>query len=191
MNRLAILYGCVLLTSSAIAEEQQSSFEIKDLPTVVAYEEVAVSSSDKLDEASLILSDIKFIEEEEIELGFQTSDYLPEGFDPHKVYFDLNSVEFIGDGQEFDLGFDSSNYLPEGFDPYNDTIGATSINYMKDEEVNLGFDTMDYLPEGFSPFEPYLDLDSIPYIEIDDLEDEEASISIPNNQISLASKPCN
>jgi len=46
----------------------------------------------------LDINTIKYIEEEEvIDLGFDTADYLPEGFNPYEVYFDLNSVQFIED----------------------------------------------------------------------------------------------
>ena len=179
MNRLVILYGCVLLSSTAIAEEQQSTFEASPLQAALATEEIDTilvsSSKEEADEAAFILSEIEFIEEEDLELGFDTKDYLPEGFSPYEVYFDLNSVAFVEDHQELDLGFDTSVYLPNGFDPYQDSKAVSSLNFIEEEDVDLGFDTMNYLPEGFSPYEVYFDLNSLIYIDINEL-DEEISI---------------
>jgi hypothetical protein len=129
------------------------------------------SSSTELD-----LNEIVFIEEEEtIDLGFDTRDYLPEGFDANEVYVNLDKVTFIEiEEDEFDLGFDATEYLPENFNPYAAPEGIEGINYMEEEEViDLGFDTAAYLPEGFNPYETYVfDLDSVEYIE----EEEEIEL---------------
>lgn len=117
------------------------------------------------------VSEIVFIEEEtSIDLGFDTADYLPEGFDPYNVYFDINSVEFIDDEEEM-LGFDTAAYLPEGFNAYANPGSLEGINYIEEEVIDLGFDTSKYIPEDFNPYEFYFDLDSVEYIEDeDDLE---------------------
>ena len=102
-------------------------------------------------ERDYVLS-IPFIEEaEEIDLGFDPADYLPEDFDPHKVYFDLNAIEYVEFGND-ELGFDTAPYLPEGFDPYTDVVPVGSVNYIKDDEIDLGFDTAKYLPKNFDPY---------------------------------------
>ena len=121
----------------------------------------------------LDLNEIVFIEEEEIlDLGFDTRDYLPEGFDANEAYVDLNQIPFMED-EELELNFDTASYLPEDFDPYAAPSGIEGINYMEEEEViDLGFDTAAYLPEGFDPYEIYFDLDSIVYIE----EEEEIEL---------------
>ena len=42
------------------------------------------------------LNSIEFIEEEEvIELGFDTAEYLPAGFDAYAFYFDVNSNRLL------------------------------------------------------------------------------------------------
>jgi hypothetical protein len=123
------------------------------------------------DAAELNLSEIVFIESEEeiIDLGFDTADYLPENFDPCKVYFDLNKVTYIEEGDEISLDFDSENYLPKNFDPYGIPSDITAISYIEEEdEIDLGFDTAAYLPEGFDPYEVYFDLNSVEYIEEED-----------------------
>ena len=66
------------------------------------------------------LSEIVFIEEEEdIDLGFDTSLYLPDNFDPYSAPTDPMSVSFIEDEeQDLDPEIDTSLFLPVGFDPY-------------------------------------------------------------------------
>lgn len=114
------------------------------------------------------VSEIVYIEEEtSIDLGFDTADYLPEGFDPYNVYFDVNSVEFMDD-EDIELGFDTASYLPENFNAYANPSNLDAINYIEGEAIDLGFDTAKYLPEGFDPYEFYFDLDSVEYIEDED-----------------------
>lgn len=64
------------------------------------------------------VNSVKFIEQEvEINLGFDTANYLPKGFDPFSGAIDVESVNFIEE-DTVDLGFDPSDYLPKDFDPY-------------------------------------------------------------------------
>ncbi|MAU26932.1 MAG: hypothetical protein CMH48_06835 [Muricauda sp.] len=61
---------------------------------------------------------IEFIETSgDIELGFDTAKYLPEGFNPYVGKVSVKSLNYIED-EQVELGFDTSEYLPEGFDPY-------------------------------------------------------------------------
>ena len=111
------------------------------------------------------MSEIVFIEEESsIDLGFDTAEHLPEGFDPNSVYFDVNSIVIIDD-EMTELGFDTEEYLPTNFNAYANPSSLDGFNYVEEENVDLGFDTTKYLPEGFDPYEFYLDLDSVEYIE--------------------------
>ena len=194
MNRIAILYGCVLLASSAIAEEQQSTLTFDTLYKAVSAENLLEDLNDiekeEVDETSLILSEIVYVEEDDVALGFETSDYLPEDFDPYTYYFDLNSIEFVEDENEMDLGFDTRPLLPEGFDPFSDNVGLASINFMEEDHIDLGFDTASYLPEGFSPYEAYFDLNSIIYIEDEDLEIEIDPISYIGQSSKTTPKLC-
>lgn len=98
------------------------------------------------------LDSVEYIEEDEvIELGFDTADYLPEGFDPYAFYFDVNSVEFI---QESDLkDIQVKNRLPKGFDAYSNPKGIEGINYIDhNDEIILDFNTKKYLPKGFDAY---------------------------------------
>ena len=98
------------------------------------------------------INSITYIQEEaEINLGFNVADYLPEGFDPHKIYVDLRAVQFIE--KEYILDFDASKYLPKGFDAFSDPIGIEGINYIDEiDSYTLDLDTNKYLPKGFNKY---------------------------------------
>ncbi|MEZ4810761.1 MAG: hypothetical protein R2819_10405 [Allomuricauda sp.] len=184
MNKLLMIYGCVLLSSPTVASDQQSTKEPvlqTKTETVSTFEnnitaltinaEVNKGTSSLYKMANegyyeLNLDEIEYVEEDtDIDLGFNTADYLPEGFDPYETYFDLNSIIYVENEVESDLGIPTEDYLPEGFDPYTEVLDVHGINFVEDEDMELGFNTADYLPEGFSPYEAYVDLDSIKYVE--------------------------
>jgi len=106
----------------------------------------------------LHIDEITFIElEEEIELGFDTAAYLPEGFNAYKrMEFTLNELEIIEIEEDIDLGFNTSDYLPDGFNPYAgmefelEEIFADIV--LIEEDIDLGFDTTEYLPVGFDAY---------------------------------------
>ncbi len=117
------------------------------------FTKVEDQSSEQID-----ISDIEVIEiEEEVELGFETSNNLPENFNPLKGKHDLDwsTIEVTELEEEVEFGFDTSNYLPENFNVLKgkhdldwSAIELTEI----EEEVELGFDTKAYLPYGFNPY---------------------------------------
>ena len=116
----------------------------------------------------LNLDDIIYIEEDsEVELGFNTADYLPENFDPCKQYVDLDAIEYIEEDNVLDLGFDTEAFLPDSFNAYADATDFRNIDYIEEgeDDFELGFNTAEYLPEGFDPHDVYVDLDTIEYIE--------------------------
>ncbi|MET1259085.1 hypothetical protein ABV409_07075 [Flagellimonas sp. DF-77] len=191
MNKLLVIYGCMILGTSLIAKEQESTVtgpmvntNLEVIGTTV--EGLATSGLDvELEEAPLLLTkvtinepevletdEIAFLEiEEEVDLGFDTADYLPEGFNPYESYFDLNSIIFVEVETE-ELGYDTSSYLPEGFDAYAEVIDLRTINFMEEEEeIDLGFDTADYLPEGFDPYGDYKAVDAIEFKEVSNEDD--------------------
>ncbi len=180
MNKLMVIYGCALLSGAAIANERQN--EVGDYPAD------CISEGIICDATELDLNEIVFIEEEDLNLGFDTADYLPKNFNPYKTYFDINSIPYVEDEDDFDLGFDTANHLPEGFDAYTDIVPVGSINYIEMEDMELGFDTKEYLPEGFSPYEFYFNLDWIPYIEDEDDLELHLSISMMKLRTKMTSK---
>lgn len=188
MNKLLLLCGLVLLgttttpqenklTTNCTLTEDSTYVSIDDVnnPEVLTMQIETEWKAPKLVSRTLVnapedikVSEIVYIEEEtSIDLGFDTADYLPEGFDPYNVYFDVNSVAFIDD-EVTELGFDTAAYLPENFNAYANPGTLDAINYIEEEAIDLGFDTAKYLPEGFDPHEFYLDLDSVEYIEDED-----------------------
>lgn len=73
----------------------------------------------KSEKDDFIIKSIVLIEEEiEIDLGFDTADYLPEGFDPYAYPLHVDGINHIDENDTVELGFDTVDYLPEGFDPF-------------------------------------------------------------------------
>lgn len=98
------------------------------------------------------INSIEYIEEEvEIDLGFNTADYLPESFNPNTFYFDVNSVVYVNDTLNEEENF--SKHLPLGFDAYSYPTDVQSINYIDtNDTIILDIDTNTYLPENFNAF---------------------------------------
>ncbi|MEX0291118.1 MAG: hypothetical protein AB3N14_18590 [Flavobacteriaceae bacterium] len=187
MNKLLAICGLVFISNTTTPQIESTSSEIDTKITEVVQCEVLeapvqlvsapeVSKVNKALKAErnipaeLNLNDIVFLEfEEPIDLGFDPADYLPENFDPYKVYFDLNKVTYIDDVKEVQFSFNTMDYLPTDFDPYSVPEDINAISYIEeDEDLDLGFDTAAYLPEGFNPYEVYFDLNSVEYIEEED-----------------------
>lgn len=109
-----------------------------------------------LDTDFCLLEDVPYIEEyEEIELNFDTKEYLPMGFNAYEgMVFDLGDIEYLEIEDEIELGFNTEKYLPEGFDAYADaTLNLDDIIYLEEEEdIELGFNTSTYLPDGFNAY---------------------------------------
>lgn len=177
MNALLVISGLALLGSTSAQENTENEKVYTETPAIHVTSDISqnlkvensegefttvwpklrtVGSKDPECEwdGDLDLDEIVFIEEEvEIELGFDTADYLPENFDPNKLYVDLNAIEYIEDEEEIELNFDLADYLPANFDPYSDPSGIEGLNYIGDEvEFELGFDTAEYLPLNFDPY---------------------------------------
>ncbi len=98
------------------------------------------------------INSITYIEDEiEIDLGFDTADYLPEDFDAHQVYFDLNGVDYIE--EDLAIEWDTKEYLPKEFNAYAYSTDVQSINFIDGSDtIEVGFDTQKYLPLNFNAF---------------------------------------
>ncbi|MEP0134544.1 MAG: hypothetical protein ABJJ25_00085 [Eudoraea sp.] len=102
------------------------------------------------DENHFDFSSIEYIEEEDFDLGFNTSEYLPEDFDPYKYYFDLNSISFVEDVFVY---IDSEKNLPRHFDVFANPSDFRNVSYIDPmDEVQLELDTEEYLPADFNPY---------------------------------------
>ncbi len=157
MNQLFLFCGLVMLSATATP----NSLDNQNASQAILLESAGAGQPGKADcvvcgeVEELDLKTVVFIEEEEdpFELGFDTADYLPEGFDPHKMYVDLKDIPFIEDQDEDELGFDSTERLPAGFDPYAAPADFTSVSYIETEDdFYPDLDTAAWLPEGFDPY---------------------------------------
>lgn len=65
-------------------------------------------------------SEIQFFEiEEEVDLGFDTTEYLPMGFNAYAgMEFEAQDLEVFELEEQVDLGFDTAPFLPKGFNAY-------------------------------------------------------------------------
>ena len=215
MNKLLVIYGSVLLSGTAIAEEQKStvyeplvqnsttsrsfqnklsalSFNVDKLTSASGlYEdsvESGVFSDAEMDfedscvrydfylETSNVENDAIFDfdsnitaeEESEINLGFDTANYLPVDFDPYSAPADIHSIDFIEE-EEIELGFDTEDYLPEGFNPYEVYFNIHEVEF-EDELIDLGYDHKSDLKEDFDPYQGVVDIHSIDFIEDEEIE---------------------
>lgn len=202
MNKLIALCGLVMLSTTTTPQEgfnemacdsQEVAVNMTSMeePNLAANAEVSAepvaayrlkTSTVWAVPVDLALDEIEYIEEEtSFDLGFDTAEYLPEDFDPHKVYVNLDAITYIDEDMvDEDLGFDTSEYLPEDFNPYSYPVNVMSIDYIEEgeDEIDLGFDTAQYLPDGFDPHELYVDLDAIEYIEEDVWEIEYVKVDL-------------
>jgi len=97
------------------------------------------------------INSIEYIEDEiSVDLGFDPADYLPENFDPYKMYVDINAIAYIE--EEITIA-DFSQYLPQGFDAYAYPTDVQSINYIdENDDFIIDFDTKKHLPQGFDAY---------------------------------------
>lgn len=99
----------------------------------------------------LVINSITYIEEEdELELGFETEDYLPLDFDPYKPYVNLKTIQFI---EENETVVDLADQLPADFNAHAFPKYFRYIDYIDtSDEIIIDFETEDYLPEDFDPY---------------------------------------
>jgi hypothetical protein len=161
MKSIFILCGLMMLSTTATPNKQGNPDQSPKYlePETAATTSLLIQNNCVTcgGSADINLDDIQFIEDEaQFDLGFDTSDYLPEGFDPYEVYVDLDAISYIEEEDEDALGFETSAWLPEGFDPYAAPADIASISYLETEEVmSPEVDTKNWLPEGFDPYVVY------------------------------------
>lgn len=102
------------------------------------------------DEKHFDISSIEYIEEEDFDLGFNTSEYLPEDFDPYQYYFDLNSISYVEDVYVY---IDFEKNLPRHFDVFANPSDFRNVSYIDPmDEIHLEIDTVEHLPADFNPY---------------------------------------
>lgn len=173
MNKLLVIYGSVLLSGTAIAEEQKST----------VYEPLAQNSitnrsfDNKLAALSFNVSEITRgnsspslsvldNSEEKFEDSCVRYDlYLETGIATTETNFDFDSDISAEAETEIYLGFDTAAYLPNDFDAYSAPVDIHSIDFIEEEEIEMDFDSKDYLPEGFNPFEAYFNVHEVEFVD--------------------------
>lgn len=197
MNKLLVIYGCFCLGGTPSLVEQWNQ-EVLDSPTankmvkdgMQALPQLEMNhgqewgASDYLQPVSslpLSSGDIQFEElDAPVDLGFDTSRYLPDGFNPFIKGFDMRTVEFEAAEELPLLGFDSKAFLPDGFNAYANTVSISTIQFMELEEEDAfnSAGLQHYLPEGFDPHSVYFDISTLHFI--DGQESGELGIEVKN-----------
>ena len=110
------------------------------------------ASSPTTERDDSVISSVDFIEDDvDFELDFDTSDYLPEGFNPYKLYINLDAVIFIEDEVADDVN--TEKYLPANFNAYAYPTDVAAFNYIDENDtIQLDFDSQAYLPTEFNAY---------------------------------------
>ena len=112
-------------TTTPLSEASFVNFETSEIET-----NIVRSKSDQNFEMDI--HTILYIQEEDvIELGFDTADYLSTGFDPCTVYEDLSNINYTEE-DVVDLGFDTEVYLPSGFNANTVYEDLSDIAYVEE-----------------------------------------------------------
>lgn len=160
MKKAKLLLGIVVLSTLILSFVGTHTCHTKDGHDSLLLTEMGLQFEEKLlsqDQTdNLTIEDVVYIEDEEtVNLGFDTADYLPYDFNPYDgMVFDMQDIIYIDDEIEIELGFNTSVYLPKDFNAYT-TLVANIENIMyieEDDAIELGFDTTPYLPKNFNAF---------------------------------------
>jgi len=187
MYRLILLFS-MLLTFNASANTQKASDVYLESKTENLEEctlsKILFNNNQNLDASNLEVNEIDVVNiEEEVEINFNTKNYLPKGFNAlkGKDNLDFNTIEIIEIEEEVELNFDTKQYLPKDFNVLKgkDDVNFNTIEIVEiEEEVTINFDTKIYLPKGFNALKGKDDLDwsKIKLVEIE--EDDELNFNI-------------
>lgn len=119
MVKLVFIFITLFILNSTIISNENLDYVIPECEFSL-FESVSCDESTELDTRSIELFEI----EEEVNLGFNSKAYLPEGFNPLKGLHDLDitTIELYELEEEVELTFDTKPYLPKGFDPSKPVI---------------------------------------------------------------------
>lgn len=124
---LFALFALNATANTALNEDPFSDFLNLEIEKLELEQELfGVSINDE--EISIASLDIYELEED-IELCFNTTDYLPADFDARKGMNDIDwsSIELVELKEDFDIGIDTKAYLPKNFNPYEGMTCGDSI----------------------------------------------------------------
>ena len=121
MKKISVLIGigilgALLLSSKAAhncTEADNDGHSLENNPFTEGLKMELESAN--VDPSEIVL----FEEEEEVVLGFDTSEYLPLGFNPYEgMELDAKDIVVLEEEEEVVLDFDVTQYLPQNFDAY-------------------------------------------------------------------------
>ncbi|ETN93939.1 hypothetical protein SAMN04487906_3294 [Zhouia amylolytica] len=123
-----IVISSLLLGGEAVTQNSTEPYELNSNSNTI---EITIEDPDN----QLDLKTIEYIEDnEEFDLGFDTTPYLPKGFDPYLG--SLDAIEYVDIDAELEVGanIESDKYLPHDFDPYIGTL--SQIKYIDLDELD-------------------------------------------------------
>lgn len=118
---------------------------------IVAFINGANGQNTNKEEDFFDINSIAYIEEEvDFDLGFDTSEYLPEDFDPYSHYVNLNTISYLEDVYVF---INSEKKLPKHFNAYANPTDFRHVSYIDPmDEVKFELETVEHLPADFNPY---------------------------------------
>jgi len=124
MYRLTLLFSLLITLTIYAKTENSSEFNNSSLEFITLklnQFELEDNMFLDLEDLTVNVEDIEVFElEEDIQIAFDTTEYLPKNFNvlAGKNDIDWSKVELIELEEEIELGFDTKDYLPMGFNPY-------------------------------------------------------------------------
>jgi hypothetical protein len=124
MYRLSVLFSLLITLTISAKTESHSDFNNSALEFIsleIDQFELEQNVFLELNDRTLNVEDIEVVElEEEVDINFDTAQYLPENFNvlAGKNNIDWSKIELIELEEEVELGFNTKDHLPENFNPY-------------------------------------------------------------------------
>ena len=124
MYKLPLLFSLLITITINAKTETSTEFSNSSLEFItlkINQFELEDNLFSDLQDVTLNIEDIEVFElEEDIQIAFDTTEYLPKNFNvlAGKNDIDWSKVELIEIEEEIELGFDPKDYLPMGFNPY-------------------------------------------------------------------------
>lgn len=124
MYRLSLLFSLLISLTINAKTENLSTYNSNSEFIVLEIDQFEIEQDvfSNVVDLTLNVDDIEVIElEEDVDINFDTTQYLPENFNAlaGKNDIDWSNVELIDLEEEVTLGFNTKDYLPENFNPYH------------------------------------------------------------------------
>lgn len=124
MYRLSLLFSMLITLTINAKTENHSDYNNSNLEFIaleIDQIEMELNVFSDFTDLTLNVEEIEVVElEEEVDINFDTTQYLPVNFNAlaGKNDIDWSKVQLIELEEEVELGFNTENYLPENFNPY-------------------------------------------------------------------------